>query len=382
MNPNNSRITRYSEPAWTNNVAAANYTELQARLTAAASATGATQITINGPIYVPASSSLQYTGANAVKIINGSSNVIDGTGAARSSALIVTTNAASQLYVTGMSISGNNINTGDKGGAINSVCDTFLTDVIISGTQAGMGGGVYVTGDILSLSNTHIGNCSATNGGGVYSTSGVELTDGSTVHHCHATLGGGLFLTLSANLTIDGGAEISNNTADEDGGGVYTQKNINMIDGKIYGNTATSGNGGGAYVGGITMLPVGFVFASTVALDMAQLLGYGTWSQFAQGRTLVSVDPNQTKYNAPGKTGGEKTHVLTIAEMPTHKHLQRLYVAKTNSTSTSDRTLEVMTRNRDTSDAIETNGEFDAGGNSPHQNMPPYVTVYFYQRTA
>lgn len=36
------------------------------------------------------------------------------------------------------------------------------------------------------------------------------------------------------------------------------------------------------------------------------------------GRSIVGVDPGQSEFNTVGKTGGKKTHQLTIAEMPRH----------------------------------------------------------------
>jgi len=39
-----------------------------------------------------------------------------------------------------------------------------------------------------------------------------------------------------------------------------------------------------------------------------------------RGRVPVGLDLLQTEFNAPGKAGGAKTHVLTIAEMPSHTH--------------------------------------------------------------
>jgi microcystin-dependent protein len=39
-----------------------------------------------------------------------------------------------------------------------------------------------------------------------------------------------------------------------------------------------------------------------------------------RGRVPVGFDTTQTEFNTRGKTGGEKTHVLTTAEMPSHNH--------------------------------------------------------------
>jgi microcystin-dependent protein len=41
-----------------------------------------------------------------------------------------------------------------------------------------------------------------------------------------------------------------------------------------------------------------------------------------RGRVPTGFDSTQTEFNARGKTGGEKTHLLTTAEIPSHNHLQ------------------------------------------------------------
>lgn len=39
-----------------------------------------------------------------------------------------------------------------------------------------------------------------------------------------------------------------------------------------------------------------------------------------RGRVPVGVDGTQTEFATSGKTGGEKTHVLSVDEMPSHSH--------------------------------------------------------------
>ena len=50
------------------------------------------------------------------------------------------------------------------------------------------------------------------------------------------------------------------------------------------------------------------------------LLGFGTWTAFGTGRTIVGVDSSDTDFDAVRETGGSKTHTLTIAELPAHTH--------------------------------------------------------------
>ncbi len=50
--------------------------------------------------------------------------------------------------------------------------------------------------------------------------------------------------------------------------------------------------------------------------DPNKLFKNQTWVRFANGRTLVGVDENDTNFGEVEKTGGEKTVKLTESEMP------------------------------------------------------------------
>lgn len=65
--------------------------------------------------------------------------------------------------------------------------------------------------------------------------------------------------------------------------------------------------------------PVGAVFMSTVNTNPGTYLG-GTWERWGSGRVPVGVDSGDSDFASAGKTGGEKTHTLTTAEMPSHSH--------------------------------------------------------------
>lgn len=65
--------------------------------------------------------------------------------------------------------------------------------------------------------------------------------------------------------------------------------------------------------------PVGAVFMSTVNTNPGTYLG-GTWESWGSGRVPVGVNSSDSDFSAAGKTGGEKTHTLSTAEMPSHSH--------------------------------------------------------------
>lgn len=50
-----------------------------------------------------------------------------------------------------------------------------------------------------------------------------------------------------------------------------------------------------------------------------------------KGRVVVGVDAAQTEFDALGETGGAKTHTLTVAEMPSHTHVQDAHTHTQNA---------------------------------------------------
>ena len=66
--------------------------------------------------------------------------------------------------------------------------------------------------------------------------------------------------------------------------------------------------------------PVGCIYISSVVTNPGTVFGFGTWVLVGEGKALVGVDTADPDFDAAEKTGGSKTHTLTTAEMPEHKH--------------------------------------------------------------
>lgn len=118
----------------------------------------------------------------------------------------------------------------------------------------------------------------------------------------------------------------------------------------------------------IPYMPIGTIYMSTVSTSPATYFG-GTWEQI-KDRFLRTADSN------PGATGGEATHVLTESELPSHNHTFRGRVG--SGTSTGTKVVELYSAAGNTTTAY-TNY---TGGTSGHENMPPYLVVYIWRRTA
>lgn len=131
------------------------------------------------------------------------------------------------------------------------------------------------------------------------------------------------------------------------------------------------------------LYPVGAVYITYNNNNPSNFLG-GTWVQFGQGQTLVGqgrfTDKNKTTYTfAEGETGGEYKHKLTVAEMPSHNHRQHV-AAATGSTAGYQRRDYNGEGNSNLYDALHDTQ--NKGGDGYHNNLQPYITVYFWRRTA
>lgn len=112
------------------------------------------------------------------------------------------------------------------------------------------------------------------------------------------------------------------------------------------------------------------------------------WVAIAQGRCLVGVDSSDSDFNASEKTGGEKKHTLTVAEMPSHNHGITTWhnandIVWGNGVRDNFAFSNVATEGDGTSQSTDNwYGINYRGGNSAHNNLQPYFCVYIFKRTA
>ena len=175
-----------------------------------------------------------------------------------------------------------------------------------------------------------------------------------------------------------------------------TNGNVNIID-KVY--------------------PIGSIYMSVVNNSPANFIG-GTWVALNEGRVLIGANSTYTA----GKTGGEFTHKITVAELPEHNHSAstasagaHTHTASTNSTGDHAhnyvcyKTTEAVynmgggshimnvgstlaTTSAGTHSHTVTIASADAhthtvtvnntGSGSAMNNMQPYLAVYMWKRTA
>ena len=123
----------------------------------------------------------------------------------------------------------------------------------------------------------------------------------------------------------------------------------------------------------LKMHPVGCYYTSDKPTDPHELFG-GTWEPI-QDTFLWCAGPK----HAAGTSGGEETHKLIIEEMPSHTHGLMRY------TGTDDKNFSGHLENglcaNDSPNYLAANTNA-TGGNQPHNNMPPFRSVYCWHRIA
>lgn len=134
--------------------------------------------------------------------------------------------------------------------------------------------------------------------------------------------------------------------------------------------------------------PVGAIYLSVNDVDPATLFG-GVWERISQGRFLIGAGANVAnttdywgaypagKENFPaGEMGGEVEHTLTVAEMPSHTHPVRLEWSNPEGWG--------LTGIGAGSHALVDQGSVTGatGGGKPHNNLPPYLVVFMWERVS
>ena len=195
---------------------------------------------------------------------------------------------------------------------------------------------------------------------------------------------------LKNKLSLDGGTMT----------GALTTKGIKLTSGTDYGTTLPSSPATGQLffqtIGSNFVLdnvyPVGSIYMNVNSTNPGTLFG-GTWEQI-QGRFLLGMS---SSYPA-GSQGGEATHTLTDSELPLHGH----YLGQQGNTSrmlptnhsTNDPSHEYYVTEVESSGStylkptVTWGGYLTAGAltntpyGQPHNNMPPYLAVAMWKRTA
>lgn len=140
-----------------------------------------------------------------------------------------------------------------------------------------------------------------------------------------------------------------------------------------------------------TLCPIGKWWISGDPTDPGKLVG-GTWERI-KGKFILAADDSTYK---AGDTGGEAEHVLTVDEMPNHTHRFQLNYDSDPGYLPKGSNPQAISAGKSISSSSPINGVFtdrkgpwsqirameQTGGGKAHNNLPPYLAVYVWRRTA
>ena len=172
---------------------------------------------------------------------------------------------------------------------------------------------------------------------------------------------------------LDGSGKLIQMPTAADVGAVPTSRTIN---GKaLTGNITITAADIGISAIFLAAHPVGYIYLSVNPTNPGTLYG-GTWVAWGSGRVPVGVNTSDTDFKTVEKTGGAKTHTLTVQEIPNHAHdLNAVNEGVDNPnggyhpgwTFNKQYTAQVMSAS--------------TGGGQAHNNLQPYITCYIWKRT-
>ena len=165
----------------------------------------------------------------------------------------------------------------------------------------------------LNLQNITVTGGQTTFGGGGIANLGTLSLTNSLITDNSANRGGGLFNTASGKATLTNSV-ISLNNAITDGGGIFNNSEISLLDAETLGeitldqstvseNTAGGSGGGIASFIGRTILTDSTVADNTAAVDGGGIIAQGADSTFDSAREFTLTD-SQITNNRSGQDGG------------------------------------------------------------------------------
>lgn len=149
----------------------------------------------------------------------------------------------------------------------------------------------------------------------------------------------------------------------------------------------------------LAMYPVGSIYLSVNNVNPGTIFG-GTWEQITD-RFLVAAGDSYEAGTTGGTTNHTHTtagHILTINEMPSHKHwisgaaYDDGNMSSSGSSNSQDYGLAADAGGYSVDDPNKQYGRYSAytGGGAAHShgdtgsssNLPPYLAIYVWKRTA
>ena len=253
----------------------------------------------------------------------------------------------------------------------NGLFNTSLTDAAGSEIDAVPGTGLA---DVLARNagtTLYIG-LTVDNSSGEISPRQALLAVPYAIHASDAAAASGDF-TVEGKTTLKGNLEVT--------GGTVSAQSLEatnlVVNGNITASTSGSLSGYGVTpVGGIIMwsgspadIPDGWALCDGRTSN-------GRTTPNLSGKFIVGYSSSDSDYNPVGKTGGEKKHTLTVAEMPSHTHNMKFKSYDLAASWKDQRNFYTVSKG--TEDQTKTSES--AGSGQSHENRPPYYALCFIMR--
>lgn len=118
------------------------------------------------------------------------------------------------------------------------------------------------------------------------------------------------------------------------------------------------------------IFPIGSTYITQEDVNPSTILNFGTWERL-KGKVCLGLDENDEQFNQIGKTGGEKEHILTISEIPSHNHIieNPFYSFLENAYGLNGQVYKG--EKKEESQTITSN----VGGGQAHNNLQPFEIV-------
>jgi hypothetical protein len=148
--------------------------------------------------------------------------------------------------------------------------------------------------------------------------------------------------------------------------------------------------------------PVGSIYLNaTNSTNPGTLLGFGTWAAFGAGRMLVGFNASDSLFDTAEETGGSKdaitvSHTHTFSATTSTQDKVEIGIGYTQPAATPSPDISVGVQSVFSASGYEPNSATDVpahshtvsgttsstGSSGTNANLPPYITVYIWKRTA
>lgn len=262
------------------------------------------------------------------------------------------------VTMTSLTITGGLPPPGDNlgGGGILNFGTLTLDQVTVSKNSARQGGGISNALSRLVITNSTIEmNVSTHDGGGIYSDGDLELRNTNILNN-EAGRGGGVNGTQAADMLFYG-ILVSDNTAATEGGGIYNDKEITIIESVIQKNLASVG--GGIYSNYILNLDSVAILTNTATTS-----GGGIFNDNTANLTNVTITANSANGDPQDFEGGGGIY--------NNFHLNLYHVTFYGNSAADGATLF----NSDSSSALVANSILARNGSQPNcKNYSPLISL-------